>query len=186
MCSSDLTDKFVAMRVPTADVKGTAKNYAEREKAGNAVGPLSPRDTARATVNGASIMVDYGRPSVRGRVIFGQVVPWNTVWRTGANAATQLMTSKDLMFGTTLVPAGTYSVFTLPSQEGWKLIINSQHGQWGTVYDQTKDVVRLPLDVKKLDDLVEKFTFDIASDGSRGTLRFRWEKTEASVPFTVK
>lgn len=183
---TETTDKFVATRASGIDVKEVAKTFADRERSGRALGPLSPRDSTRAMVNGASIIVDYGRPSARGRTIFGQVVPWNVVWRTGANAATQLITTKDLAFGTTVVPAGTYSLFVLPSQDGWKLIINHQHGQWGTDYDQSKDLARLPLDVKHVDDFTERFTISITSDGSRGTLSLKWEKTEASIPFTVQ
>ena len=183
---TETTDKFIATRASTMDVKEVAKIFADREHSGSALGPLSPRDSTRATVNGASIIIDYGRPSARGRTIFGLVVPWNVVWRTGANAATQLITSKDLMFGTTPVPAGTYSLFVLPSQDGWKLMINHQHGQWGTEYDQAKDLARLPLDVKPIDDFTERFTIAITTDGPRGILRLKWEKTEASIPFTVK
>ena len=183
---TETTDKFIAERVSTIDVREMAKNFAERERSGNALGILSPQDSARATVNGASIIIDYGRPAARGRTIFGQVVPWNVVWRTGANAATQLITDKDLSFGTTVVPAGTYSLFTLPSQDKWILIINIQHGQWGTDYDQSKDFARVPLEIKHLDALTERFTVGITSGGSGGVLHFTWEKTEASIPFKVQ
>jgi len=180
------TDKVVVEKVAELDVKDAVIRYAAAENAGKSLGVLSPRDSVRAVINGAKILIDYGRPSMRGRTIFGQVVPWDVVWRTGANAATQLITDKELTFGTMVVPAGTYTLFTLPSQSGWKLIINSQHGQWGTDYDQTKDFARLPLNVKKIDDSVERFTFEISSDGNGGTIHLKWENTEASIPFTVK
>lgn len=180
------TDKVVVEKVAELDVKEAVIRYAAAEKAGKQLGVLSPGDSVRATINGAKIFISYSRPSMRGRTIFGQVVPWDVVWRTGANAATQLMTDKDLTFGTTVVPAGTYTLFTLPSQSGWKLIINSQHGQWGTDYDQKKDFARLPLTVTKIDDAVERFTFEITSEGSGGTIHLKWENTDASIPFTVK
>src|SRR5580704_1818688 len=105
---------------------------------------LSPRDTARATIGKAHVLVDYGRPSKRGRVIFGSLVPYGQVWRTGANAATTFVIDKDLTIGAQTVPAGTYTLYTLPSASNWLLIINKQTGQWGTEYDQSQDLVRIP------------------------------------------
>ena len=180
------TDKFVVERIPSVDVKAMAKEFAERERSGHALGVLSPRDTVRAEINGAHLMVDYGRPAVRGRIIFGQIVPWDSIWRTGANAATQLITDKEIQFGSITVPPGTYSLFTLPEKDRWLLVINSQHGQWGTNYDRSKDLARLPLDIKNREDLVERFTFGIDPDARGGLLRFEWEHITASIPFTVK
>jgi hypothetical protein len=180
------TDKFVVQRVSRVNVEGMGRRFAERERAGHALGVLSPRDSVLAILGGAHVMVDYGRPSMRGRTIFGKVVPWNKVWRTGANAATQLKTDKELVFGTTRVPAGIYSLFTLPSQKGWMLIINRQHGQWGTVYDQSQDLARLPLKVTRLKNPVDRFTFDITERANQGVLGFKWERTEASIPFRVQ
>ncbi|HUL43997.1 MAG TPA: DUF2911 domain-containing protein [Bacteroidota bacterium] len=183
---TETTDKFIGQRVAALDVEGLAKNFAEREKSGNALGTLSPRDSTRTMIGAASVIIDYGRPSARGRKIFGGIVPWNVVWRTGANAATQLITDKDLSIGGTFVPAGTYSLFTLPKEDGWMLIINRQHGQWGTDYDQTKDLARVPLQVKHIDAPVEKFTIDLMQEGSGGMIDMKWENTEASVTFVVK
>lgn len=180
------TDKFVAERVRSLDVEALASSFAAREAEGKALGVLSPRDTVKAEIAGAHLLVDYGRPAARGRTIFGGVVPWGKVWRTGANAATQLVTDKELLFGKTAVPPGTYSIFTLPSERGWKLIINRQHGQWGTVYDQSKDLARLPLTVKQLPETTERFTFALASEGKGGILSFRWAKTEAMIRFSVE
>ncbi len=179
------TDKFVAVRVQHLDVKAMAAQWAAREKSGSPMGVLSPSDTVNAEVNGAHLRIDYSRPAARGRTIFGGVVPWNEVWRTGANAATQLVTDKELLFGTTVVPPGTYSLFTLPSQHEWQLIINRQHGQWGTDYDQSKDLARLPLKTGRLSDAAERFTFGITSHGNEGVISFRWAETEAAIQFTV-
>jgi hypothetical protein len=133
------------------------------------------------------VMVDYGRPHQRGRKIFGDVVPWGQVWRTGANAATQLITNRPLVIGGTTVPAGTYTLWTLPSASGAELIINKQHGQWGTDYDAAQDLVRLPLTRSALTTPVEQFTIALDPSGSTGgTLRMRWEGTEYSIPFTVQ
>jgi hypothetical protein len=181
------TDKFIAERISVVDVKAMAKEFAERERSGKALGVLSPRDTARAEINGAHLMIDYGRPAARGRSIFGRVVPWDSVWRTGANAATQFTTDKELQFGSTTVPPGTYTLFTLPrTGGGWLLIINRQHGQWGTDYDVSKDLARLPLEIKQTDDLIERFTVGITPVDTRGVLHFEWEHTEASIPFIVR
>ncbi len=180
------TDKFIAERTEKLDVEALAKSFVTREAEGKSLGVLSPRDTVKAEIAGAHMLIDYSRPAARGRKIFGGVVPWGEVWRTGANAATQLVTDKGLVFGSTTVPPGTYSIFTLPSEHGWQLIINNQHGQWGTVYDQSKDLVRLPLTVKQLSSPTERFTFAIRPEGNGGELSFMWANTEASLPFSVK
>jgi hypothetical protein len=183
---SSTTDKYIAERSNNLDVEGLAKSFAAREQAGKGIGVLSPRDTARIVMQGAHILVDYGRPAMRGRTIFGNVVPWNVVWRLGANAATQLVTNKTLAFGRTIVLPGTYSLFALPSEKGWKLIINYQHGQWGTVHDESKDLARLSLQTKRLTNAVEQFRFGLTGHGRSGVLSFKWENTEESIPFTVR
>jgi hypothetical protein len=174
------TDKFLAERVTGLDVDSMTAVFAARELAGKGLGNLSPRDTTRATVAGAHVQIDYGRPMRRGRVIFGNVVPWDTVWRTGANQATQLITDKDLVIGGTTVPAGTYSLFTIPSQKGWQLIINKQHGQWGTDYDAKQDLARIPMRTTTAAVALERFTISIYAP----TLSIAWDRTQASV--TVK
>ena len=171
------TDKFLAERVSRLDVDSLTAVFAARELAGKGLGSLSPRDTARATVGGARVQIDYGRPMKRGRVIFGNVVPWDTVWRTGANQATQLITDKDLLIGGTSVPAGTYSLFTIPSARGWQLIINKQHGQWGTNYDAKQDLVRIPMRVRQLAAATERLTIV----ANRSAFVISWDQTEAAV-----
>ena len=182
----ETTDKYLAERVDAVDVPALAAVFAARARAGRGLGTLSPRDTARATIGAAHVMVDYGRPSARGRVIFGNVVPWGAVWRTGANEATQLVTDRDLVIGGTTVPAGSYSLFTLPSERGWKLIINKQHGQWGTEYHAEQDLARLDMTVTTLPDAVERLTAQVRPGGNGGVLAFSWARTEVTIPFTVK
>jgi len=183
---TETTDKFLAERTSSIDIMTMAKEFAARDRAGNALGVLSPRDTIRAEINGAHLLLDYGRPAARGRKIFGGVVPWDSVWRTGANAATQLISDRSIQFDSAVVPPGTYSLFTVPGAKGWLLIINRQHGQWGTQYDQSMDAARLPLELNHSEDLIERFTFEIEPRGTHGVLRFKWEHTEASIPFTVR
>ena len=126
------------------------------------------------------------RPLKRGRVIFGNVVPWNQVWRTGANAATMFITDKDLIFGSTVVPAGKYTLWTLPTPTGAKLIINSETGQWGTDYHADKDFARLDVASRQVSPPVDQFVIAVAPQGSGGLLRYSWDDREFSIPFTVK
>ena len=151
-----------------------------------AASQMSPADTVRANVAGANIEVAYSRPGKRGRQIFGNIVPWNQVWRTGANAATQLTTDRDLVFGTTVVPAGKYTLWTMPTPTGTKLIINSQVGQWGTDYHADKDFARVDLTNKTLAQPVEQFTIAVAPQAPGGVLRMAWDDREFTIPFTVK
>jgi hypothetical protein len=137
-------------------------------------------------VGGVALSVRYSRPAMRGRVIFGGVVPWNQVWRTGANQATVLETSADLSVAGTKVPAGKYSLWTIPSPAGWKLIINKNAGQWGTDYDPQYDLTRLDMKVEPLRQPVEQFTIAIEPTGTGGVLNLEWEKTRASIPFSTK
>ncbi len=180
------TDKFVAEQITAFDMKSVIKDFAGREKSGRPLGVLSPRDSVSAEINGAHLKIVYSRPAVRGRTVFGGVVTWDSVWRTGANAATQLVTDKELRFGQTSLPPGTYTLFTIPAKDKWTLIINSQHGQWGTDYDQSKDFARLPMDVKKNADLTERFTISVEPGTNQGVLRLKWEYTDAAIAFTVQ
>jgi hypothetical protein len=145
----------------------------------------SPRDTTRASVGGATVLVDYGRPSKRGRDIFGGLVPYGEVWRTGANQATHFVTDKPLMFGSLMVPAGTYTIYTLPGATSWKLIINKQTGQWGTEYDQAQDLGRVDMKVEKLTAAVEQFTIKVVPSAKGGVVRLEWDASAAVVPFMV-
>jgi hypothetical protein len=147
----------------------------------------SPRDTTRATVSGAHLVVDYGRPSKRGRAIFGGLVPWGQVWRTGANAATTFVTDKSLLVGGTAVPAGTYTIYSVPNQSGpWLLVINKQTKQWGTEYHQDQDLARIPMTTAPVPASVEKFTIEIVPRETGGTIALVWDTTRASVPIRLQ
>jgi hypothetical protein len=114
------------------------------------------------------------------------VVPWNQVWRTGANEATLFETSADLVIGGTTLPAGTYTLWTIPARDRWTLIINRNTGQWGTNYDAKYDFARLDMKVEPLPQPVEQFTIAIDPQGSGGILKLEWERTRASIPFSRK
>lgn len=146
----------------------------------------SPRKSAEMMLNGKKIAVDYGAPSMRGRKIVGGLVPYDKVWRTGANEATGFTTDADLMVGNVAVPKGKYTLYTLPTQSGWKLIINKQTGQWGTVYNQDQDLARIDMKVEKTSAPVEQFVISLAPAGKGGVLKLEWENTRASVNFTEK
>lgn len=177
------TQKVTVTRIGGADISALARVFAARDSGG---GPLSPRDTARASIGGATLVVDYGRPRRRGRVIFGEVVPWGQVWRTGANAATGFTTDQDLRVGGVAVPAGSYTLFTLPTETGTSLIISSQTGQWGTDYNAAEDFARVALEQAKLEGPVEQFTIEMEATGAdTGVLRLSWGRTEWKVGIEV-
>jgi Protein of unknown function (DUF2911) len=149
--------------------------------------PLSPPGQAAVTIGAATITIDYSRPSMRGRKIVGELVPYDKVWRTGANSATTLKTSAALEIGGTLVPAGTYTLYSLPGEKAWKLIINKQTGQWGTQYDQAQDLARVDLKVGASAAPVEQFTIALTGSGAAaGLLTMEWENTKLTIPFAVK
>ena len=182
----ETTNKVIVTRVAKADVDAALKDFAARDAAGQTMGQLSPRDTVRATIGSAHVVIDYGRPHKRGRDVFGVVVPWDQVWRTGANAATGFTTDADLKVGATTIPKGSYTLFSLPSKNGTKLIINSQTGQWGTEYNQDKDFARVDLATEALPQAVETFTIAIDTQASGGVLKFQWDRTQFSLPFTIQ
>jgi hypothetical protein len=142
--------------------------------------PLSPPAKAEATVKGKKITIDYSAPSKRGRTIMGELVPYGKVWRTGANAATTLTTEADLMIGSLHVPAGKYTLYTIPGEKQWTLIVNKQTGQWGTNYDEQQDLGRTKLTVAPLKDTAETFAIGVGD-----TLSFTWENTKAWAPIMV-
>ena len=170
---SATTNKVSVERVKDVDVDQFARDFAARDAAGQSVGLLSTRDTVHATVGSAHLIVDYGRPHRRGREIFGSVVPWGQVWRTGANAATGFTTDADLTINGTAIPKGSYTLFSLPEQGGAKLIVNKQTGQWGTQYDPAQDFARIDLKVESLSQPVEVFTIAVEN----GVLALTWDRT---------
>ena len=148
--------------------------------------PLSPPATTEAKIGGKNITVNYNAPSKRERVIMGELVPYGQIWRTGANAATTLTTDGDLMIGNVHVPAGSYSLYTIPNEKDWTLIINKQTGQWGTEHDAAQDLGRVKMTVKPVKDTVETFKIGLEPSGAKsGVLSLTWENTTATVPVVV-
>ena len=182
------TQHFVARRQGSIDVAALANAWAAAERTAGRQVALSPRDTTRATVGAAQIIVDYGRPTARGRRVWGSTGVLNdTIWRTGANAATQLRTTAPLRIGGQTIPPGTYTLWTLAVPGRYQLIINKQTGQWGTVYDPKQDLARIPLQARSLSPSMDRFTIAIESTAaSAGIIRLQWDNTELSTPFTVQ
>lgn len=147
----------------------------------------SPPGKAETTLKDKPVTITYGRPSMRGRKIMGGLVPYGHWWRTGANESTTLTTGTDLDIGGANVPAGKYSIYTLPSEGTWKLIINKQTGQWGTEYNQEQDLARVDMQKSQLERPVEQFTisFDKKSSDS-ANLVLEWENTRVWVPVKAK
>ena len=149
------------------DIDAIAARFAAEEKRNGVARSLSPRDTVRAMVGTAAVTIDYSRPMRRGRTLVGGLMPYDEVWRTGANAATQLAVSQPIELDGVKLAPGTYTLWTLPTQQGVSLIINGQSGQWGTEYDAARDVARRPLTVDSVSQNVEKFTIRVDSSGTQ-------------------
>ncbi len=154
------------------DLDALLDRFAADERAKGVQRWLSVRDTMRARVGrgaagGADIVVDYGRPLQRGRALLGTLIPYGQVWRTGANAATQLTTSAPIRLGGVPLDSGTVTLWTLPTEREVQLIINRETGQWGTSYRREHDIARVPMRVDTLDTPVEAFTIRVDSAASR-------------------
>lgn len=147
----------------------------------------SPHVRAEWTIDGGNLAIEYGRPQLKGRTPGKDVEPMQgQEWRTGADEATTLKTDKMLMFGSLHVPAGSYTVYTMPSGDTWHLILSKETGQWGTPYPgKAKDLGRAPMKLSSNAKPVEQLTISIEDTASGGTLHIDWGATRASIPFTV-
>ena len=148
---------------------------------------LSPAAETSVTINGKKITINYSAPSMRNRKIFGSLVPFNQVWRTGANAATELTTDANLNINGLQVPKGKYSLFTYVQPDSWELIVNKQTGMSGLDYDKGQDLGRVKMTVTKTPAPVEtlKITLEKAG-GNKARITMAWEETMASIAFTVE
>lgn len=146
----------------------------------------SPPADASVTIAGKKITVDYYAPSMHGRKIMGSLVPWGRVWCPGANVATGLTTPADLQLGSLKVPKGTWSIWAIPGEKEWTLIVNKQSGQHHLDYEPAEDLGRTRMNVRTIATPAETLRFELTSNGgNKGTLALIWETTEVSVPFTV-
>ena len=181
-----LTGKGSTLQVEVQRVASVPMAQATQSFANRPLGQLSPRDTARANLQGVDVWIDYSQPLKRGREIFGNIVPWNAVWRTGANAATQLSAAGDIVIGdggaAQVVRAGKYTLWTLPTPTGWKVIINKQTGQWGTEYNPELDLIRIDAKVETLATPVEQLTISFEPANKGSILAITWDRTRVFVP----
>jgi hypothetical protein len=164
---------IAAASIAALSLAGSAS--AEKDRA-------SPHADVTATLAGKPIKVSYGRPFMKGRAIFGGLVPWGQVWRTGADEATTFTTEADVVIGGLKVPKGEYSLFTLPTEKQWTLVLNRTAKQWGAFkYDAAQDLGRAPMTVTTATKPVEQFTIEMVPAGKQLTLRLSWDKTVATV-----
>jgi len=137
--------------------------------------------------DGKTVHVDYSSPRMRGRKIFGDLVAYGEVWRAGANEATTFIVNTNVNVGGKAVPAGDYTLFAIPNQDSWQLIVSKQTGEWGIPYPGAEyDLTRAPMKVSKLPSPVEDFTISFDASGGACTMRLDWETTRASIAITEK
>ena len=184
------TRKLIVERRPWMPIDAIVRRWTALDASGRSLGALSGRGEANSKVGGATITLDYGTPAKRGRAIWGALVPFGSVWRTGANEATHFETDRDLVFGTAsdtlLVPAGRYTLFSIPERDGGWLIINKETGQAGTAHDPAQDLGRVRLATRALSMPVELFTIKAETDDGTHLLRLQWDNVERVAPFQVR
>jgi hypothetical protein len=169
------------------DVKNIAERFEATETKNGNVKQLSVRDTVHAQIGNAMFTVDYGRPLMRGRKLLGDVVPYDRVWRTGANAATQFTTTATIKLGGMQVPAGTYTLWTVPHTGGVELIVNKQYGQWGTEYNRSRNLGIIHMTTETRSTPVEAFTISIEPrNAQHGTLVTEWGSFRWTAPIEVQ
>lgn len=145
----------------------------------------SPHVRSEYVVDGANISIEYGRPFLKGRTVGKEVAPYGQEWRTGADEATTIKIDKALMFGAVHVNPGTYTLYTLPGEKTWQLIISKKTGQWGIPYPKGEDVGRAPMTVSAAPAAAEQLTISVEDTKAGGTLHIDWGTTRASAPFTT-
>ena len=176
------TNKAIGTRVPgTVDIAKLASSL-------KPTGVLSPRASAYAGFNRGPIFISYGRPAVRERSVWGGVlIPFDSIWRTGANEATHLATSKTMILGDMTLAPGLYTLWTQHTRNGTYLIVNRQVGQWGTDYTPAQDIGRVKMEMAKTPEHVEDFTITIRATGAnRGSIDFAWGDSVATAAFTIR
>ncbi|MGH7618899.1 MAG: DUF2911 domain-containing protein [Gemmatimonadaceae bacterium] len=190
MSAKATTTRTETRRVAPYDLRATLAHFPNIPDSVRIVGvpAISPRDTVRATVGDAAITIDYGRPAARGRAVFSRGVLGDSLWRTGANAATQFVTSRDLIVGRDTLRAGSYSLWTSvsPDNSTYALIFNNQTGQWGTEHHPERDVLRVPLATERTKAPIERFTIRLPSDNRGTALRLEWATTVLTIGVIAK
>lgn len=148
---------------------------------------VSPRQTVEQQFSVTKISIEYGRPAVKGRKVFGELVPFGQVWRAGANEATRITFGQEVLFGGQKVKKGTYALYVVPQEKEWKIILNRGVNNWGAyTYDAKEDVASTTVPVKMMNEKMERFTinFEDITD-EKLNLVFEWDKTRADVPVEI-
>ncbi len=169
-------------RIAAVDIEHYTARFENRPTIGNP----SPHEAISKKIGDTTIEIDYGRPSMRGRKIFGNIVPYDEIWRTGAGAATTISFDRDMLFGGQKLKAGKYNVYSLPTQDSFTLILNSKLDAWGSVHLPEFDVARLPMKLSRNTSDTDKFTIDILDEGIKGVLRLSWENMVAEIELESK
>jgi len=184
--AKETTRKLIVERVEELDFDRLTARYIEIDKQGSPFGTLSPAEERAARFGGSDFKVSFGSPQKRGRTIFGGIVPYGEVWRTGANTASHFSTTKDIYISGNKVPAGEYTLFSIPEENGGTLIINQQTGQNGQAYDQSRDLMRVPMMRESNSTEVEGFTIQVVETSGGGSIELLWDRTIYYIDFTFK
>jgi hypothetical protein len=184
---------LILSMVTSAALFGAASSEAQEQKRAASSGGVSPHETTSAVIDGCRVTITYGRPFTKDpktgepRKIWGGLVPWDKAWRTGSDEATVLITQKAIMFGDTQVPAGAYTLYTIPSESGTsKLAISKNLGAWGVPVDEKNDLARVDMKKEPAEKQETQFTMAVAKNPSGGgVIKLMWEDTQFTAAFTV-
>jgi len=172
---------YIVSKHAPINVDEVAKRMSKTHK----IGIPSPQAEVKFPFGRDTIRLHYGRPFKRGRVIFGGIVPYDSIWRTGANDPTQIDLPFDIQFGQITVPKGRYSIYTIPRKSDWTLIFNTDLQQWPTDPNRSKDLALIPMKWKAPKQQTDQFTIDIEVLKDGGVIKFTWDQTEAFAPFRI-
>ena len=172
---------YYVTKYPPIDIDKIAKRMAKTK----GIGIPSPTETIRSRVQNCNISVTYGRPLKRGRKIFGGVVPYDSVWRTGANSPTSISFENDIKIGNTIIPKGQYSIYTIPKQSEWTLIFNTDLTTWPTDPNRSKDFAQVVIPIMKMENIKQQFTIAVEEKKEGGVLKFSWDNVIAIAEFKV-
>jgi hypothetical protein len=184
---------ILATFAAVAVIAGTSSAWAQQPRV-NSTGGHSPHETTSAVISGDRVTVTYGRPYTKNpstgeaRKIWGGLVPWGEPWRMGSDEATTLITQQPIVFGTTTIPAGAYTLYMIPSETGTsKLVFSKKLGQWGIPVDTSDDLASVDLTKDNVDKTADQYTMAVArNQGGGGVIRMTWENTQFSAAFTVQ
>lgn len=172
---------FKIYKTDPIDIEKHTKRFANKP----VLGDPSPHQVVSKKIEGATIEIDYGRPSKRNREIFGNIVPYDAVWRTGSGPPTTIKFDKDIKIRDKVIPKGKYNLYTIPKKDSWTLIFNIQENAWGSAYKKEFDLEHVEIPAEKLSNVIDQFTIAIEEKGKDGNLKFMWDKTMATINFKV-